>query len=713
MASYGLLAVSFTWPLAAHFGDTIPGQEIDTWQTFWHFQWIRDAFLSFQNPYYTNHLFYPEGTTLLFETMSPVNGLLGLPVQLLFGTFVAYNSLVILTFILSGYAMWLLVRYLTRDEIAAYLAGFIFAFAPYRMAQLLNHLHLISTQWLLFYIYFLWRALDFEDKTAGKNLIKFIAGRWRLLGLAAFFLILNIFNDWYYVFFLLIFTGLLAGWRLLFQPGRRRSVLAGVSLAAGGGLLAGLPLIIAMLIRARIEPGLPFPKEVSIEFSADLLSYFTPNVLNPWWGQDVVNWVPVYMRGNPTEKVVFLGYITLLLGGLALWKNFRQGAFWLVVLLTFGILSLGPRLHVNGLLEPTGKDSSIWLPFDLVNQTPLAGFVRIPSRFGVVALIAAAVLAGFGMAWLRIRTGKRTGLALAGLACLLVGLEFWTAPFELADNYVPAVYKEIAQDHTAKAILELPLQHNAWDYPRRMYFATVHGKNILQGYTSRVEADPLPPENMPGVRQILFNDMQPDITYGNSQKAARAFFDYFGLGYIVIDNAPAGSNTLQHLPNILYQLFGDEKVQEWPGDNITSYSIPLRNPAQTLTAPLLVPGANWYKPEKNQSGEYRWLGATGRLLALIPAGGGTGLQLKLEGLAFFRPHTLLLKDDSGREVAQLTVGNQPQLYQSNIFSLPAGENWLNLVSVDGTDSPAALASKDHPNQDTRQLSVLVYKLSLS
>jgi hypothetical protein len=139
----------------------------------------------------------------------------------------------------------------------------------------------------------------------------------------------------------------------------------------------------------------------------------------------------------------------------------------------------------------------------------------------------------------------------------------------------------------------------------------------------------------------------------------------------------------------------------------------LRNPSQTLTAPLLVPGADSNKPEKNTSGEYRWMGASGRLLALIPAGDGKNLQLKLEGLAFSRPHILLLKDDTGREVARLTVGNQPQLYQSNIFSLPSGEDWLNLVSADGTDSPAALAPKDHPSQDTRQLSVLVYKLILS
>ncbi len=738
--SYALLALAFTWPLAARFSETIPGQEIDTWQTYWHFQWTRDAFLSFQNPYFTTRLFYPEGSTLLFETMSPTNDVIGLPIQLLFGTFVTYNALVILTFALSGYSTWLLVRYLTKNSAAAYLAGFIFAFAPYRMAQLLNHLHLISTQWMVFYIYFLWRALD--TPVPSKGFVDFVKARWRLLTAAAFFMLLNVFNDWYYVFFLLIFTGLLLVWRLLAQRERWREAVVGVVVAAGGGLVVGAPLIIAMLIRARTAPELPFAPQVSVDFSADLLSYFTPSVLNPWWGQAISDGVPAYMRGNPTEKVVFLGYVTLLLGGVALIKKFRQAGFWLFVLLVFIILSLGPKLHINGLIEPNGPGSSISLPFALLNQTPLAGFVRIPSRFGVLATLAAAVLAGIGFASLvqsskfkvqsskevssskfqvpgsRFQSGfgsliQNSKFKIQNFAfLLLVGLEFWSAPFLMANNYAPAVYSEIARDQMAGAIIELPLQRNAWDYPRRMYFQTIHGKNILQGYTSRIEANPLPPENMPGVRQLLFNDLQPDITYDDSRQAARAYFDYYRLGYVVIDDGPAGTKTLQNVPSMLKQLFGESNERKWPEDRITSYRVALRDPAQTLTAPLLVPGANWYKPEKNQVGPYRWLAETGRLLALVPANGGQNLKIRLEGLAFNKPRTLALKDDSGRELTRLTIGNDPQLYESTLFTLPPGANWLNLVSLDGTDSPAALATKNQPSEDKRALSVLVYKLRL-
>lgn len=711
-ASYGLLALAFTWPLVLRFAETIPGQETDTWQTYWHFQWTRDAFLSLQNPYFTTRLFYPEGTTLLFETMSPTNDVLGLPIQLLFGTFVTYNVLVILTFALSGYSVWLLVRYLTEDSLAAYLGGFIFAFAPYRMAQTLNHLHLISTQWIVFYIYFLWRALDFKPSSDQASLTDFLKARWRYLLAAAFFVVLNVFNDWYYVFFLLIFTALFLIWRLVAQRKNWLKTLAGVSLAAGSGLLVGVPLIIAMLIRARTAPDLAFSTELSVGFSADLLSYFTPSVLHPWWGPGISDFAAGYMRGNPTEKVVFLGYVTLFLIGLALWKKPRQAGFWLFVLVSFIVLSLGPKLHINGLVTPNGENSSIPLPFALLNKTPLAGFVRIPSRFGVVAALAAAVLAGLGAArfneWFKSK--NRMHYLFSGGLLLLVGLEFWTAPFPMANNYAPPVYSEIARDSATRAIIELPLQRNAWDYPRRMYFQTIHGKSILQGYTSRVEANPLPPENMPGVRQLLFNDMQPDIFYSDSKQAARAFFDFYGLGYLVLDNNDLSAKTRQNVPQILNQLFEGVEKKEWPKDAITSYHIPLRGPAQTLTAPILVPGANWNKVEKNESGQYRWLSQEGRLLALIPASGGQNLKIRLDGLAFARPHTLALKDKDGHELARLTVGQDNQSYESGAFNLPPGANWLDLVSLDGTASPAAL---DPASQDKRPLSVLVYHLQLT
>ena len=88
------------------------------------------------------------------------------------------------------------------------------------------------------------------------------------------------------------------------------------------------------------------------------------------------------------------------------------------------------------------------------------------------------------------------------------------------------------------------------------------------------------------------------------------------------------------------------------------------------------------------------------------------MKLQLQGAAFARPRTLALRDDEGHELTRLTIGSDLKTYQTQSFNLPPGPHWLNLVSLDGTDSPASLAPKDKPSEDKRALSVLVYKLKV-
>ena len=63
-----------------------------------------------------------------------------------------YNLLFLSTFVLSGLGMYLLVRELTGNPLAAFVAGLLFAFAPYRLAQS-SHLQVLSSQWMPFVLY--------------------------------------------------------------------------------------------------------------------------------------------------------------------------------------------------------------------------------------------------------------------------------------------------------------------------------------------------------------------------------------------------------------------------------------------------------------------------------------------------------------------------------------------------------------------------------
>ncbi|PZS03080.1 MAG: hypothetical protein DLM69_03300, partial [Candidatus Chloroheliales bacterium] len=157
---YTLISLLLTWPLLLHFGDALPAGG-DAWQNVWNLWWLRKAIESGQWPFHTGYKYYPYGVNLYFDTMVPLAGLLGTPLQWLgLNLLSTYNVMVLLSFVLAALGMYLLARYLTGDALASFIAGFIFGFCPYHFAHLYGHLNLMWMQWLPYYILFLLKAVD-------------------------------------------------------------------------------------------------------------------------------------------------------------------------------------------------------------------------------------------------------------------------------------------------------------------------------------------------------------------------------------------------------------------------------------------------------------------------------------------------------------------------------------------------------------------------
>ena len=70
-----------------------------------------------------------------------------------------------LSFVLSGFAMWLLVRHLTGSYVAGLVAGMVFAFSPWHYGQY-GHLGLAAQFWMVFALYFLVRFLEESEPPA-------------------------------------------------------------------------------------------------------------------------------------------------------------------------------------------------------------------------------------------------------------------------------------------------------------------------------------------------------------------------------------------------------------------------------------------------------------------------------------------------------------------------------------------------------------------
>jgi len=125
--------------------NAIPGDGFDGWQNYWNLWWVKIALVDrHTNPYVTDLLYHPTGVRLYFHTLNPLNALLTMPVQLVWGLFPAYNAAWFVAFVLGGYGAYLLALYATRGlapglprpvhHAWAFLAGAVFTLSPYHRA---------------------------------------------------------------------------------------------------------------------------------------------------------------------------------------------------------------------------------------------------------------------------------------------------------------------------------------------------------------------------------------------------------------------------------------------------------------------------------------------------------------------------------------------------------------------------------------------------
>jgi hypothetical protein len=62
---FGALAIAWTWPLALHLHDAIPGGPGDNYGYVWNLWWMRHVLTTPGLAYFhTTYLFYPFGTTI-------------------------------------------------------------------------------------------------------------------------------------------------------------------------------------------------------------------------------------------------------------------------------------------------------------------------------------------------------------------------------------------------------------------------------------------------------------------------------------------------------------------------------------------------------------------------------------------------------------------------------------------------------------------------
>jgi len=144
---FAVLSIIMTYPLVARMGSAAAGAGGDGSYFIWLVGWYQKALFQLKiSPFFAPYLNYPQGWNLATTDTTPAMVALALPGSLLFGPTWGYNFAMLLSFILSGWAMYLWVKNLTGDVWAGLVGGMVFAYLPFRMAHfVVGHLSLAGT----------------------------------------------------------------------------------------------------------------------------------------------------------------------------------------------------------------------------------------------------------------------------------------------------------------------------------------------------------------------------------------------------------------------------------------------------------------------------------------------------------------------------------------------------------------------------------------
>ena len=255
----------------------IPWDLGDSVLNAWILQWGADHWLRFLGGdlgafrgYFNANIFYPEPLTLAYSEHLTAQVLQILPVYALTGNIVlSYNLLFLSTFVLSGLGTFLLVRELTGSARAGFVAGLLYAFAPYRIGQF-SHVQVMSSQWMPFALYGFRRY--FETRRP-----------WPLAGAA----LALVAQNWSCGYFLLYFAPFAAAYVIyeIADRGLWKDLRVWASLGAAAAVVMGatVPLLLPYLELREHGFG-PRPIGEVAHFSADVYSYLTAHEEQSFWG---------------------------------------------------------------------------------------------------------------------------------------------------------------------------------------------------------------------------------------------------------------------------------------------------------------------------------------------------------------------------------------------------------------------------------------------
>ena len=497
-AAYAVLTFLMALPFSLSPGSRVLADVPDIHLFIWTLAWDTHAFLNQPLQIFDANIYHPFANTLAYSENLIGSAFFAAPVIWLTGDpMLAMNLVALLTCVLCGTGAYLLARRLHVSVTGAFICGCIFAFAPPRFIRI-GQLHMTAVQWIPFALAFL--HTYFERGTR----------RDLLLAIGCFSL--QALSSGHGAAYLFVSIVCLLAWRFAFgEPPAIRQRLRDVGVA-GAYLLAPAVWILLPYRTAQVEAGLKreyLPgMQPGIESFLASPSRFHNYLQTTFWGP---------FAAEP-DAFLFPGLLVLLLAAIAIVSrprlvNLRDN--WTAFYLLLGIVATLMFIA--------------W-PFELwryVYWLPGLNFIRVPSRFIILTMLALAVLAGFGVDRLVGRASpKLRTIAITTLTLLLLG-EYCVYPFAGVPFAVdiPAIDRWLGTQPTPFVVAEVPVP-SAGDLgalerhqTQSMLHSMAHWQKTVHGYS--------------GIRRPFHAQLYDELT-AFPDAASLASLRAVGVTYVVV-----------------------------------------------------------------------------------------------------------------------------------------------------------------------------------
>lgn len=425
--------------------EVIIGRDFDTYINLWADWWTAKALSDSElDLWQTDYLTYPQESSLTYHSFSHLNTAVSLLLQTFLDPLPAFNLAILMNYILTGLAMFQLVRYVTGSTSAALLAGIVFAFNTHNLYQS-AHPVLVSV-WC-----FPWATRYFLQAMQTK--------KTRYILIAALFVILGTLTSLVLTFILALWFAFL--WLVCFfvpnwpRPSYRLTIIFAIVC-----IIPAVAIVLPQLSEAVGSGNSSFIIDARTVIPLDLAAIFVP----PW-----------FVWFSWTIYIGIVSFSLIILARRRGWAAFP----WYLLLIGSWLLAIGP--YPNFLQQPV----DLFLPWTV----PLIPFLRNPYRLSILIAFAMAFLVGYG--WLvlseRINNPRTYKIAFLVVALLIYAdytiTSFPQTRLEISPFFTD--YLDTVSDNVALAMLPTGrLPGKVY-----MYYQSIHQHKMSGGVISRPTED--------------------------------------------------------------------------------------------------------------------------------------------------------------------------------------------------------------------------------